>query len=125
MWDDTTNAWSDYNTENYVTSYTGSTGAWTLSVATADGPTYSPANALATEQTLRYKVEDENSWGEDSSFYDEFSITFNYECSDDSVSIGTGDDISTQTYINLASAHAISSSVTHLKTNCDMTAALW
>ena len=123
--DDDTNVWSAYSTESWITTYVSSTAGFILSVPSADGPTWSPATAPATVKTLRFKVTDENSEKEDGTFYDEFSITFNYECSDDRVSIAVGDDITTVTHVVNDPTTTVASSLTHLKTNCDMTAALF
>ena len=99
IWDDDANVWNDKSTESWITTYVSSTSGWILSVASTDGPTWSPATAPATVKTLRYVVQDLNSEQEGGTFYDEFTITFNYECSDDSVSIAVGNDIDTEIYI--------------------------
>ena len=78
---------------------------------------------------FRYKVWDENSDLADEilAIYDTFDIEMNWMCSDDSVTIPTGGNINTQTYIidvNELTAHTdtISPSVEHRIPSCDMSA---
>jgi hypothetical protein len=129
VWHETSNYWEPYAptttanhvTPTYVSNWNTGDCSWDLSVPATDGPTYSPADREADIIYLRYVVWDANSdQGDDglATIYDPFSITMNYACSDDSVTIAAGNDIGTQIYIidvdeGTAHTQSIPASVTH------------
>lgn len=101
VYDEPTNTWNDHSVSIYsafITAYDSASGAWTLSVPSSEGPGADPIDGDPTVVRLRYVLGDANSNSGSSTVYDEFSITVNYDCSTDSLSIATGSDVQTVTY---------------------------
>ena len=113
IWNEATNVWEVYSgstsggtvTPAYVTSYVQSTCAWTFSIGTADGPTWSPYDEDPDVLYFRTVVWDPDSDKylayddpKDAKIKDEFEITTNFACESDSVTISEANDIGTQDY---------------------------
>jgi hypothetical protein len=137
IWNEATNVWEVFTgstsggtvTPGYVTSYTQSSCAWTMSIATADGPTWSPVDEDPDIIYLRTVIWDPDSdkWATEGKLNDPFEITTNFACEADTVEITEANDISTQHYtinpdISIGTNPlVINPSVTHLYTGTTCT----
>jgi len=112
---------SSTNTYAWVQSFdgTGGTGtaAFEVSFSSDLGTDWNGKSVL-----MRYKTTDANSGQEKGTVYDEFTVSFNYECLDDELTEASADDINAQSYtFGAASDHDITLVFSQTKTGCALT----
>jgi hypothetical protein len=123
VYNEATNVWDVHSTpaspySAYTASFVNAETAWSFAVPAADGPTLDPIGGDTTVIRMRYVIGDQNSLSASATLYDEFSLTMNFECTQDSVTVATVDDIGTITYVINAADSVTAGSVTHLKAAC-------